>query len=71
MGHPNPVAISGGNASGKDAADIKVIDRTGAGGLLGGGKSIWVASESFSGMAKKEGILYLCRGKTFREGGRN
>jgi hypothetical protein len=55
------VATTGGNASGNDAAEKKVIDRTGMGGLFDGGRSIWVASESFSGIAKNEGMLYLCR----------
>lgn len=59
MGHPSPAAITGGNASGKDAAERKEIDRTGMGGLFGGTISIWVASESFSGIAKNEGMLYL------------
>ena len=59
LGHPIPFATRGGKASGNDAAEKKVMLSTGYGGLSAGGSRIPVASSVFSGIERKEGILYL------------
>ena len=64
-GHPNPVATVGGSASGKDAAEKKVIDSIG--GLFNGGVSILLACLNFSGIARKEDMLYLGQGLQMQE----
>jgi hypothetical protein len=59
LGHPNPVATTGGVAKGKEAAEQYVIERTGWVTLAGGGRRGALASSVFSGMDRKEGMLYL------------
>jgi len=59
LGHPNPVATTGGVAKGKEAAEQYVIERTGWVTLAGGGRRGALARSVFSGMDRKEGMLYL------------
>lgn len=59
LGQPNPLAMVGGKAKGNDAAEKKVIARVGTGGLFAGGRRFCVARSVFSGIERKEGILYL------------
>jgi len=59
LGHPNPVATTGGVANGMEAAEQYVIDNTGWVTLGDGGRRGAVASCVFSGMDRKEGMLYL------------
>lgn len=60
-GHPKPRATVGGKASGNDEAEKKEIERVGTGDLSDsrGGKRFLVASSIFSGMYRKDGMLYL------------
>jgi len=59
LGHPNPVATTEGVAKGKEAAEQYVIERTGWVILAGGGRKGVMASCVFSGMDRKEVMLYL------------
>ena len=59
LGQPNPLATVGGNANGKDAAEKNAIDNVGTGGLFTAGRSNCVARSVFSGIDKKDGMLYL------------
>lgn len=61
FGQPKPRATVGGKASGKDAAEKKVIASDGVGGSCEGlgGSRILVARSVFSGIDKKDGMLYL------------
>ena len=59
LGHPNPVATTEGAAKGKEAAEQNVIERTGRVTLVGGGMKGASASSVFSGMDRKDWMLYL------------
>lgn len=59
LGHPKPRAMVGGKAKGKEEAEKKVMERMGVGRSCLGGMRICVARSTFSGMERKEGILYL------------
>ena len=59
LGQPNPLATVGGNANGKDAAEKNAIDNVGTGGLFTAGRSNCVARSVFSGIDRKDGMLYL------------
>lgn len=58
-GQPNPRATVVGSARGNDAAERKDIAKVGVIGTLLGVTKISVASSTFSGMDKNEGISYL------------
>ena len=60
-GQPKPRATVVGNARGKDAAEKKDIARVGTIGPSLGVARIFVASSTFSGMDRNEGISYLIR----------
>jgi len=62
-GQPNPRATVVGNARGNEAAERNDIARVGVAGILFGVTKIFVASSTFSGMDKNEGIPYLRRVK--------
>ena len=59
LGQPSPRATVGGKASGKDAAEKKVTAREGVGRSARGGRRISVASWVFSGIERKDEMLYL------------
>jgi len=50
----------GGKASGNEAADRNVMESVCNGGSFSGGRRTLLASETFSGIDRNEGILYLC-----------
>lgn len=58
-GKPNPFATTGGMARGKEPAEKKEMFNVGCVYPVEGGKRTAVARETFSGIEKKEGILYL------------
>lgn len=60
-GQPKPRATVVGNARGNEAAEKKDIAKVGVTGTLFGVTKIFVASSTFSGMDKNEGISYLRR----------
>lgn len=60
-GQPKPRATVVGKAKGNDAAEKKDIAKVGVVGPLFGVIKIFVASPTFSGMDRNEGISYLGR----------
>jgi len=62
-GQPKPRATVVGNARGNEAADKNDIAKVGVAGTSLGVTKILVASSTFSGMDKNEGISYLRRVK--------
>ena len=60
-GQPRPRATVVGNARGNEAAERNDIARVGVAGTSFGVTKIFVASSTFSGMDKNEGISYLRR----------
>ncbi len=58
LGHPRPRATVAGNAKGKDAAERKEMASEGL-SEVGSGSSTSLARIAFSGIDKKEGMLYL------------
>ena len=58
-GIPNPLATTGGRASGKELAEKKEMFNVGWVYPVEGGKRTEVAKDTFSGMEKKEGMVYL------------
>ena len=59
LGQPKPRATVVGNARGNEAAEKNDIAKVGAAGLLFDATKIFVATLTFSGMDKNEGISYL------------
>lgn len=58
-GHPNPRAIVVGKAKGKDAAEKYDMDKVGIVGSIAGFTRISVDRDTFSGIARKDGMAYL------------
>jgi len=58
-GQPMPRATVVGSARGNEAAEKNDIAKVGVVGTLSGATKIFVASSTFSGMDKNEGISYL------------
>ena len=63
LGQPKPRATVVGNARGNEAAERNDIAKVGVADTLFGVTKIFVASSTFSGMDKNEGISYLGRVK--------
>jgi hypothetical protein len=59
LGHPKPVETTAGVAKGKEEAEKYVIDKTGWVTSADGGRRGSIESCVFSGMYRKEGMLYL------------
>lgn len=59
LGHPRPRATVAGNAKGKDAAERKEMESVVLSGVGSEGSSTSLARVAFSGIDRKDGILYL------------